>query len=159
MKKEIKLFKIVIALLFIASLGICLISFMDEYGNAFQVALQYATGPLIFGGFISAYVVFAIINSRVAPKIRSSKIKRKKGIRSIGLLNFFSNGYAMIFDVLMALSFILGIVFFFVPKLGSVLWSVFAGIFFFSLNMHAILNGVNFRYIFMNKGDRTNEKV
>ncbi|MBR2589498.1 MAG: hypothetical protein IKE65_01080 [Clostridia bacterium] len=67
----------------------------------------------------------------------------------IGLIGFFSNKAAIVFDCLMIVSCIASIVFI-VLKSQLFIGFISIALFFFSLEMHCVLNGKNYKYITSN---------
>lgn len=99
---------------------------------------------------IVGYVVFAIISKH---RKNYEKLNRVRGTRPVrtksrnGMFCFFSNKYAMIADIVMVVSLIITLVFMFIPTLNQNVAVFFVAILIYAVHMHAILNGVNFRYI------------
>lgn len=142
-----KSMKAVITLLAVSSFSFLLTYIGNFKGNLPSVIVAYATGILLWGGLISAYIIFAVINSK-----RKKAAKEKTTFKEIGLVNFFSNQYAKCFDILLVVFLLLITVSLFVPILENVAVIFITG-FVFSLHMHGILNGINFRYL-LNKGGK-----
>lgn len=158
---------LIIVMLFISSFSLLLSFFGDYNGNAFNIIMAYAVGVLFWGLFIASYVLLAVLNSK-RKKLEAEKkeenvnnteehsnryaASRKKS-RKPGIITFCSNKYAMIFDILMILMLILTVVFSFIPALSSIAVICFA-VLIFSIHMHCVLNGVNFRYIHNRKGEQ-----
>ncbi len=152
MKTEKKLFDLAIIMLFISSFSI-LLSFFGSYdGGIFALIMAYAVGILFWGFLILGYIMFAIVNSKrkKSEKNSSNKSERKRITKEKpGIICFFSNKAAMYFDFIMIISFVLTVVFSFIPILNKALCVVFMAILVFSIHMHCILNGVNFKYIYI----------
>ena len=70
----------------------------------------------------------------------------------IGIINFFSNKPAIVFDCLMIVSCIASIVFL-VLQSQIFIGYISIALFFFSLEMHCVLNGKNYKYITSNVED------
>lgn len=90
----------------------------------------------------ASYILFFIINSK-----RKKNVKNKPGIKNMGFFRINSNFLALIFDVLTFFSLIPMLIMMFASASNIILY-VFAFVFVFSLQMHAIFNGQNFKYIF-----------
>ena len=80
--------------------------------------------------------------------MRKRQLGKKKsgGIRSFGLLRFFRNAPALVFDVLLIVG-LFGFVGFCFFNKGSYGSFVFLFLSVLSLQYHAIFNGVNYRFI------------
>ena len=147
-----KLIKIIIIMLFISSFSI-LLAFAGDYGGGMiHIIFAYATGILFWVMLILAYCFFGVL---ILKRKKELKIKSFT-IKQIGLFKFFSNTYAKIFDILLIVFLLLTIVFFIVPVFNQALSVIFLSCFLFSLHMHGILNGVNYKYIF-EEGGSNNE--
>ena len=105
----------------------------------------YLVGICFWAGLIAGYIVFAVINSKRKKQLK----KKKESAKSLpGIICFFSNKYAKVFDILFVISLILSVVFMFIPALNQGFVSVLViSVCVFSLHMHSILNGVNYKYI------------
>lgn len=142
--------KLVIISLFISSFSL-LLSFFGSYsGNAFNFIMALMTGILFWLGLIAGYVFLIIVNTHRNQTVKAGKYdlsesKRQKA--KPGIICFLSNKYAAVADAAMVLFLILSLVFLFIPALNQGIALVFVSFFLFSLHMHCILNGVNFRYI------------
>ncbi len=106
--------------------------------------LLYFVGVSFWLGLIVAIVSIMLIN--IARK-RDAKFREKyKGLKQFGLVNFFKNKIARIFDIVVAVSFLVNIVIRIV-NVNQTLIFIGISIFIFSFGMHCILNGVNYIYI------------
>lgn len=144
MKKDISLMKIVIILLFISSFSLILSLFGDYSGNAFNIIMAYAVGVLFWGGLIAGYAILAVINSH---RKNSPVNKTDRSADRVGIISFFSNRIAIIFDCAMPVLLILAIVFMFIPINNQVLTVIIYSLLVFSIHMHCLFNGMNFKYI------------
>lgn len=136
-----KLMKLVFVLLFISSFSLILVLFGDYEGELINKICAYLVGICFWGGLIAGYILFGVINSKRKKKKESAK-KRP------GVICFFSNKYAKVFDILFVISLILSVVFMFIPALNQgIVLVLFISVCVFSLHMHSILNGVNYEYI------------
>ncbi len=103
--------------------------------------LLYINGGAFWGGMFGT-VIITIVLSRFRKIFSEHTVK----ISSIGLLNFFQNKKALIFDILM----IIFLIFFLmaVTIINNIFLSFFllAGVL-FSGGMHCMLNGINYKYI------------
>lgn len=132
--------KAIIISLFTSSFSLILSYFGDYQGNIINVIMAYAVGVLFWLGLIIGYVLLFILS-----KHRKAKTKPKKS--KPGIIVFFSNKPAKIADLTMVGSLILTLVFTFIPFLSFGIEIVFLAILVFSIHMHCLFNGVNFKYI------------
>lgn len=149
MRRDIKLFKITCILLAVSSFSLLLSFFGDYGGNAFNVVMAALTGILFWACLIAGYALFAVINShrKKYVKAKKSSVSERNRKRLPGIICFFSNKYAIVADFAMILFFILTLVFIFIPFLNQSIAVIAIAILLFSVHMHCILNGMNFRYI------------
>ncbi len=169
MNKLKKMMIAVIVLLSISSLSILLTYFGYRDGNFINRFLVYAVPITFFVFMIAGYVVLFFTNSErkiVQEKEQNSKQASARSNRKQrptkglpGAFRILTNKYATIFDLLSALFLILTVVFSFIPLLRTASIATVSFLV-LCLQMHSILNGVNFTYIFYNnkRGDRGNEK-
>lgn len=148
MKKDITLMKLTIALLFVSSFSLLFSIFANYEGSAFQVALGYVGSALFWLCLVLGYVLFGIVSKHrkdSGATLKASHFSKKSN--KPGIICFCSNRFAAIADLLMIISFILSLIFIFIPSLNQNVAVVFVAILVFSIHMHGILNGVNFTYI------------
>ena len=143
MKSDINKFIAVLILLIISPLSLLILPFLSFEGDSVNIPLICITEVIFWGFMIAGYVLLAMIN-----KSRKSKIRGKQAIKMTnpGVICFFSNRFAIVFDMIMALSFVLTIIFWIFPVLNCAVIETFA-VFLLSLHMHSIFNGVNYKYI------------
>lgn len=149
MNKEQKLFKSAVLMLFISSFSLIFSIFGNYDTTAFRKILAISGAVLFWLCLIVGYVFFALISER---RKAYERRHRERGVRpekkaKPGILCFFSNKFAMIADVTMAISLVATLVFLFAPTLNQNLAVIFVAVLLFSAHMHGILNGVNFKYI------------
>ena len=148
MKRDIKSMRTCILMLMISSFSVLLSYFASFEGNALQRILAYLIGVLFWAFLIIGYVIFHKISvhrkeyEKTHPDLEYLKKRRLPGI-----LTFFSDHASSAIDIIMIISFIITLAFMFIPSLDQSFAIVFAAILIFSIHMHCILNGVNFRYI------------
>ncbi len=142
LNKDARLLKAAIISLSISSFSLFFSFFGSYSGNVFNLIMALMTGIFFWLGLIVGYMLLAIINFHRKCSKNSLNQKSKPGIICI-----FSNKYAVVADIAMVLFLILSLLFLFIPPLSKSIAIVFVSIFLFSLHMHCILNGVNFRYI------------
>ena len=108
------------------------------------MVLFYVSGAAFWAGLIGVIVSAISLNSarKTDPVFRT----QYRGPKRFGLISFFSNVPAIVFDGLTLLSAV-GIIVAFLAK-GSVQLQLIAiASFAFSFGMHCILNGVNYIYV------------
>lgn len=105
---------------------------------------------IIFWLGLIAGIVFTILLSK---QIKATGVHKGK----IGLITFFSNPIAIVFDSLMILSLI-GSVLIIVFKSEQLIGYFVIALFIFSFEMHCILNGKNYLYIKQEKYEVQEEK-
>lgn len=142
-KKRTMLINFVTAL-FLMSMSLILMSFCGTENESNEV-LIIITGIFFWCGLVGTATTFILMNiSR--RKNDNLSLDKKIDIRRIGLFRFFSNIYAVIFDVVMILSLCAFVIVLAAVENITVQLIVLA-IFVFSFGMHCILNGINFTYI------------
>lgn len=144
------------ALMFLFSASVLFVPFasqQDLLGNPLWIRLS---GVWIWGTLILAYTLFYAAN-----RLRRNTVKdrqSKKAVVRWGICRVFTNPLAKAADCAFVISlagFIAILVF--VPQSYAVYILLFAVL--FSLQMHGVLNGENFRYIInLIRGDITNNQ-
>lgn len=132
--------KAVFVSLFVSSFSILLSFFGDYNGTTANVIAAYAVGILFWLFLIVGYVLLGVINSH-----RKKAVENKKG--KPGIIRFFSNKKAKIFDIAMIVLFVLVLICELVPKIDDNIAVVLMAILLFTIHMHCVLNGVNFNYL------------
>lgn len=118
----------------------------DYNGNKYAVFAAILAASVFWGCLALATVLLIIVNHR--RKKDNYQVKdRIKLLRRIGALRFFSNRPAAIFDILMVILFIATAVTMFIPAVSDFVSLVLAVLLFISIDMHCMLNGINFIYI------------
>lgn len=144
--KKLKIwFYISITLLGISSSAILLVMFADFNGNQMQKAMGYLVGIIFWVGIIAGYTVFWKLN-RELKKILKQHYRRKRKSR-IGLITFFSSLHGMIADIICGICFLVLTVLLITKNNAEWLTIIFISLFAFSLQMHCLLNGENFKHI------------
>lgn len=139
---DAKLMKGALISLSVSPLSILLTFWGDYSGTILNVILAYLVGVLFWVGLIVGIVLLLVINKhRKADE--SFRVKKKLP----GIISFFSNQYAIVADVVTAISLIFLLVFLFVPWFNQGVTVALIAIFLFAFNMHCVLNGMNFKYI------------
>lgn len=88
---------------------------------------------------LAAGIVFSVL---------LTKRRKKEGFHQgkVGLISFFQNKIAAVFDILMILT-LFSTVLLIIFSVKSAIAYVIVALFFFSLEMHCVLNGKNYKYI------------
>ena len=149
MEKDSVLFKLVTAALFISSFSFTGVAFSGEKGDTAGNVIFYISEVLFWLFLVAGYVIFRKI-SKHRKKYKKSMKYTKGHMRESnrpGAFCFFSNIHAVIADIVMVLSFVITLIFVFIPSLNQNVAVFFVALLIFSVHMHCILNGVNFRYI------------
>lgn len=152
MNKDKTLMKFVVISLAISSFSLLLVMFGDYNGNALNKAIAVLTGVLFWGFLIIGYVILGIISGHRKTYERKNRADlgrkaNRDANKRPGIICFFSNQKAIIADIVMIVSFIINLIFMFIPSVNQVVAVIFIAIFAFAVHMHCVLNGVNFRYI------------
>ncbi len=157
MKKDILLMKLVVSLLMVSSVSILFAIFADVDGNTANVIMAYAGAGLFWLTLIAGYVLLGVVSGHRKKYDNTQKYSQghMKVSSRPGAFCFFSNKLAMIADIAMLASFVITLMFIFIPSFNQNVAVFFVAILIFSVHMHCILNGVNFRYIksLINKGE------
>ncbi len=137
--------------LFISSFSL-LFSFGGDFnGSTMNKIFAYATGLGFWLGLLIGYILLFVLN-RNRKRYDNTALTRRAGI-----ICFFSNRYATVFDILLAVSLIVTVLFFVLLSYHSEAIIALC-ICLFSLHMHIILNGINFQYIYSDKkGENADE--
>ena len=138
---------ITIILLLISSYSLMLSPASDFDSDGFSRILAYAIGVVFWLGLISAYVIFIGINKERKKRQRSSNRKNIK--RKTAALTFFSSKPAAIADIVSVVCIIPTIIIIRGTNAIPQLFQYFIiSTLIFSVQMHFILNGRNFRCLF-----------
>lgn len=109
----------------------------------------------VFG--IIGYVFVVIANCKHKRTQKSNHNKQGEKHRP-GIIAFFSNTFAIVFDVLMIISFIAFIVVCFTSYRDEYIAFILLSILVLSVNMHSLFNGRIFQAINNTKGTRRNKQ-
>ncbi len=150
MKKEQQYMKQTILFLFISSLAL-LCAVFDSVDNGVAKSISFIGGLLFFLFLLLGYFMFYRFSRlRKQNSDPSQTIQGKPGI-----VVFFSNPHAKKADIAMILSFIVSLVTLIMGQVNEALHAnmlfslisvLSSAVFIFTIQMHAILNGVNYRY-------------
>lgn len=146
--------KLVVLFLAISSFSLVLVPFSDYEGNTINAVTAIIAGVLFWLFLILGYLVFSRIakHRRLYEKKATSsdngRFSRADNKKKPGIICFFSNIFALVADIVLILSFILTLVIIiFIPTTSLVIQIILISLLLFSLHMHCVLNGINFRYI------------
>jgi len=145
-KKPTVLFGLSAGFMGLASFVLVLIPFADFYGTTRQQTTGYIIGLVFWLSMIVAYILFWFTNKFRKKQMAKTKMPLVK--QKPGLILFFRNIYGKIADIVCAVSFC-GTVAAILLTEKEPGWYVYLiiAVFIFSLQMHGMLNGENFRYI------------
>lgn len=133
-----------LSLVFVFIQGVCLLVIpVLEIDNVLNTVFA-----VLFWMCLILYIVSVILSSKERQKIEKSKFRVKKLKKShIGVIKFFQNKEAVIFDVLLFISTALIIVSIIMKTEFE--WLIAVGLFlwFISFNLHCLFNGKNYIYI------------
>ncbi len=101
---------------------------------------------------IAGYVLVAVAN-HMRKKIKTEKSRRKTNNDRMGVITFFANIPAKIFDVIMVVALIGFVIINFTSHKDDYITFVLLSILVLSVNMHSLFNGRIFRVI-NNQGDK-----
>ena len=135
-------FVLSLALVFIQSVCLLVIPVL-EIDNVMNTVFA-----VLFWASLILYIVSVMLSSKERQKIEKSKFRVKKLKKNhIGILKFFQNKEAVIFDVLLFISTAVIIVSLLFKT--EFVWLIAIGLFlwFISFNLHCLFNGKNYIYI------------
>lgn len=135
-----------------------LIPVVNVYGTDFQRISSYIVATI----FWSCLVIIIVLIFKTSGKrrlleknIENIRLKRKY---RLGIISFFKNQEAMIADLILFVSFVFSIVL--IAFEINVDWLVYImiSLFFFTFNLHCLLNGKNYRYLKLYKKIQEGER-
>ena len=150
MSKEKKYMERAILFLLVSSLML-LCAVFDSVDNALAKSLSFIGGLLFFLFLLLGYVMFYRFSQ--ARKQNSNHTAKQNG--KPGIIVFFSQPLAKKVDIVMIISFVISLVMLIVGQVNNAIHGNFffnlisvlsSVVFIFTVQMHAILNGVNYRY-------------
>ena len=153
MKNTVKLMKLSLLCIAVSSLSLICVAFADFGGNGFQCFAAYFTGVVFWTFLIAGYVLLFTVS------------KRRKADKSValtdmrpGIICFFTGKKAKIADIAMLVTAVLLLVFLFIPSVSTAVRIIFIALLVLSVQMHCILNGVNYRYTQVFTEGKTSKK-
>lgn len=145
MKRDKLLFRLSCIAFAISPLSLLLKFAADYKGDAVAVTFAVLTGVLFYSGLILGIVFLVLVNiSRKRSKANANGRFKEGGI---GLLRFFSNRTAMIFDTAMIILFILTVLSAINEDIRERFTIVLASFLLMTVYMHSMFNGMNYKYI------------
>jgi MFS family permease len=138
-----------------SSLSIAFIPYGDFNGNNNELIIAYMIGGAFWAGILAGYSLFIILNKK-RKKLAEKQKMRSRPLR--GAFCFFQTRNGMVADITCGISLIASVIL--ISAAGSSWqWITFIiiSVFLFSLQMHCILNGENYKYIKFQES-RGNEK-
>lgn len=153
MKNTVKLMKLSIAFVAISSLSLIGVAFADFNGSGFPRFIAYFTGAAFWSFLIAGYVLLAVVSNR-----RKADKRTKVTDKRPGILCFFTSKEAKIADIGMFAAILFVLVFSFIPGISVAVRIIFIALLVLSVQMHCILNGVNYRYIRLLTEGKTSKK-
>ena len=156
MKKKKKLMTRTVLFLLISLFSSYLMVLFVAFGYEENQTLK-VIAPIVVSAFFWLFLVLGYVSFYQVSALRKKQEKKKGFVpdkkRKAGIVVFFSNRYAKIADILMLLLFV-GMIVFYILFISGIQGSfveiaamLFITTFLFSVQMHCILNGINFQYI------------
>ena len=155
LKKDIRLMRAVIILIALSSFSLIFAAFDDYFESALRAVAMIAAGSVFWICLIAGYSILFLISKhrkeyeRTVSRdgVRSDRRRRSSSSKRPGIITFFSGTPATVVDAAMILFLILTLVFAFIPGFDQTVLIILISILVFLVQMHCILNGVNFKYI------------
>lgn len=135
MKKEKKLF--FLSCVFMTLLAITILFMPFE-------KFLYINGIAFWVFILSGYILLTILNTS-----RRRNEDKEKDKRLPGVIRFFSNPLARVFDGMFILSLLVFIIYQYTNHIDGYISYVILSIIVFSFQMHSMFNGKNYDYIYM----------
>lgn len=129
-------------LFFVSDVCLVLFKFADFNCTGIKRYISYTLPSVFWISLLGALLIQIVIYVKIK---NASQIKQNK---KIGILTFGSSKAAMIVDVTTLILFVL-LVIVLILKNSSVFAFTIIGTFIFSFEMHCIINGKIFRYLFL----------
>lgn len=138
-----------ISLFLSSSIGLFLSQFIIKSSGQTNRLIAVISGTLFWIGLILAIIFSLYLNKITINKNNDNKIV---------LIKFFSNKPAIVFDVLLIVSFIAFVICMIVNRMSNIAIIIFC-ILIFSLEMHCVFNGKNYKYIISKLEEKKDGKV
>lgn len=137
------------AFLFLLSIALCLMPLASLIADKTKI-VSILVGSMFWIGFIGT-ICMAISINKSRKKCIAFNRECVSSIKTIGLINFFKNKYAVITDIFMAV-FLIGFIVSDIILTKNYIPFIFFAVLVYSFGMHCMLNGINYRYINYNVG-------
>lgn len=157
-KQLLIMFALMLAFMLLFSVSFLLMSPASDLAlNHGQKWLQVLSGALFWTSFIAAYTLLVLVNVKRAKLAKHKKVSPKYKLP--GIITFFSSKEAIVADVLSAVFLIAVVVCVAILKLNNMFAFVLISLLVLALQLRAVLNGENYRYIKsqMSGGKESNE--
>lgn len=145
----VKYLLIEISMFLLSDIGLFLSQFVIKSGGQTNRIIAIISGVLFWIGLIIA-IVFGLLQNKTTTN--------KDSNNKIGLISFFSNKPAFVFDVILIVSFIAFVICLIINKVSNIATIIFS-IFIFSFEMHCVFNGKNYKYIISKLEEKKDGKV
>ncbi len=145
----VKYLLIEISMFLLSDIGLFLSQFVIKSGGQTNRIIAIISGVLFWIGLIIAIVFGLLQNKTTTNKDINNKI---------GLISFFSNKPAFVFDVILIVSFIAFVICLIINRMSNIATIIFS-IFIFSFEMHCVFNGKNYKYIISKLEEKKDGKV
>lgn len=148
LKKSILLFKMVIVCFAISSLSLFFGTFADFDRFGFPRTLAYIIAT-VFWLFLALgyYLFYRVSQRRIAYEKKHNKADYIRRQKHPGIITFFSNKWASLADLSAAVFTLWMLIILFVPTCPKFVIFFVVAAFTFTVQLHAALNGINFKYI------------
>ena len=141
MKNTVRLMSLSLILIAVSSLSLICVTFADFGGTGFQRFAAYFTGVVFWTCLIAGYILLFMVSKRR----KADKSVKMKDTRP-GIICFFTGKKAKIADITMFAVIVLFLIFLFIPGVSPAVRIIFIALLVLTVQMHCILNGVNYRY-------------
>lgn len=141
MKQTIKLMKLSLICIAVSSLSLICVTFADFNGSGFQRFAAFFTGVVFWALLIAGYILLLLVSKRRKADKNVAVTDKRPGI-----ICFFTGKKAKIADIAMFAAILLFLLFMFIP-VGTALRIISIALLVLTIQLHCILNGVNYRYI------------
>lgn len=146
--KDKLLFLIACICMAMVSITILFMPVASERATDDNAISLYFSGIAFWIFILGGYSLIAIINVRRKRSITRDVIKGGTQKQHLpGVIRFFTNPWAMIFDILFILSLVAFIYYQLTTYIDGMLSYVLLAFMLFSFHMHCMLNGKNFNFI------------
>lgn len=148
LKKFRLLFDLSVLSFILSGSALLLIPFAEINGEGLVKGLAYFIGAVFWSGIVFGAVFFVLTdrNRRKIENVLRSKKQNIPKIKKCGMLRFFKNKRAVSVDVIMILSAVVTVALL-ITRSTSYIGIGFAAVLFWTVVLHAFLNGKNYLYL------------